>query len=163
MTRLLAIEEDARAIALLRGSEINARCLRGVVVEAASETRAEVILDDLAVVLGTPLVPRRERVVECLTTSDPADLLRGYALPEPVGIGSEVPPGRRCPDTASGACGDGDQPERVGTPITFVDGAAHDFFLHPRGCCSLARVAGPAGRWRSSPVAAGGTTGPDCA
>lgn len=127
--RLLALDDDARATALLKGVAVDGPRLWGVAVATASDTRAEVIVDDLAVVLGTPLLRQRDGVVECLTDSDPHRVLGEYALPEPVGVGTPVNPGSASL-TLRQARAAMETSRKVGALITFVDGAAHDFLLH---------------------------------
>ncbi|MFG2525178.1 PucR family transcriptional regulator [Streptomyces sp. NPDC048527] len=129
VARLLSTEDDARARAFLRGLNINAPTLWGVVVEAKSQTHAEVLLDDLAVVLGSPLLRVSERLVEGLATQDPKRLLQEYGLDTPVGIGTALPPGNAA-RTLRQARAALETSRRIGSLVGFVDGSAHDFLLH---------------------------------
>ncbi|MEV5006254.1 MULTISPECIES: PucR family transcriptional regulator ligand-binding domain-containing protein [unclassified Streptomyces] len=128
LARLLTLDDDTRARAFLRGLGISASTLWGVVVEATSQTHAEVLLDDLAVVLGTPLLRVHEGLVEGLATQDPERLLQEYGVDAPVGVGTAVSPAGAA-RTLRQARAALETSKRIGSLVGFVDGAAHEFLL----------------------------------
>ncbi|MEV0702261.1 PucR family transcriptional regulator ligand-binding domain-containing protein [Saccharopolyspora sp. NPDC050389] len=138
---LLSIDDDGRARALLKGLGVEARNLWGIAVEAKSDTHAEVLVDDLAVVLGTPLLRQRDRLVEGLATGEPKRILQEYGLDVPVGIGTAVSPGgaSRTMRQATSALATS---RRTGSMIEFVDGAAHEFLLNVADTDYLSAFAG---------------------
>lgn len=126
--RLLALSDEGGVRALIRGLGIESTELRGVAIEARDETHAQVLIDDLAVVLATPLVRNRGRVVECMTSLDPVRLLAEYGLEVPLGLGTSLAPhyAARSMRQANLAL---ETSRRVGVPIEYRDGAAHDFLI----------------------------------
>lgn len=93
--RLLTLTEPGSARTFLRSIGIDSGPLwGGVSIEARNETHAEVLVDDLAVVLAAPFVRHRHRIVECLATVDPPrQALADYGLRvPPTGIGTRGAP-----------------------------------------------------------------------
>ncbi len=128
LTRLLALTDRTAATALLRGLGVDAPALRGLRIEARDETHAEVLVDDLAAMFSAPLVGHRGRIVEALLPDDPLPALGDYGLQTPLGVGTSQPPhhAARSMRQASLAL---ETSRRVGAPIEYRDGAAHDFLL----------------------------------
>lgn len=126
--RLVTLTETGGARAFLRGLGIDSGALRGVAIEARNETHAEVLVDDLAMVLATPFIRYRHRVVECLATVDPRQALSDYGLDVPTGIGTSGAPehSARSIRQATMAL---ETSRRVGAPIEYVDGASHEFLI----------------------------------
>ncbi|WP_309082406.1 PucR family transcriptional regulator ligand-binding domain-containing protein [Zhihengliuella sp.] len=127
--RLVENDDAARARAVLKALGVDTQELWGVVVEAESATRAEVLLDDLAVVLGTPLLRLQGRRVEALAVNDPARALEDFGLEGPVGFGTPAIPAH-AGQTLRQAHAAMETSRRAGRPVLFTDGAAHDFLLH---------------------------------
>lgn len=127
--RLLTFTEPGSARTFLRGIGIDSGPLRGVSIEARNETHAEVLIDDLAVVLAAPFIRHRHRIVECLATVDPRRALADYGLDVPTGIGTQGAPehSARSIRQANVAL---ESSRRAGTPIEYVDGASHEFLIN---------------------------------
>lgn len=127
--RLLTHTESGGARTFLRSLGIEAGPLRGVAIEARNETHAEVLIDDLAVVLAAPFIRHRHRIVECLATVDPRQALADYGLDVPTGIGTPGAPehSARSMRQATLAL---ETSRRAGTPIEYVDGASHEFLIN---------------------------------
>jgi purine catabolism regulator len=125
---LLDVDDDEDAEALLRrlGAPPS---LRGLAIEGRDATHAEVLIDDLAAMFSTPFVRRRGRVVECLLQDDPLQRLDDYGLRVPIGVGTPMAP-RHAAATLRQAQFALDTSRRVGAPIEYRDGAAHDLLLH---------------------------------
>ncbi|WP_344802866.1 PucR family transcriptional regulator [Microlunatus ginsengisoli] len=128
LNRVLSLGDDAAVRARLRGVGMDPAELRGVAIEARTTTHAEVLVDDLVVVLGTPLIRQRERLVECLVGADPRRRLSEYGLNAPLGIGAAVAP-RHAARTMQQAGLALETSRRVGSPIEYVDGASHEFLI----------------------------------
>ncbi|MDS2173899.1 PucR family transcriptional regulator [Nesterenkonia sp. CL21] len=126
--RLLGMTTESGARSFLRSLGLGTPSLWGVVVGAATETQAEVVLDDLAVVLATPLLRHRGKTVECLAATDPVRLLRGYGFDGPVGVGTAAEPGRAAV-TMRQAAAAMETSRRTGGLISYVDGASHRFLM----------------------------------
>ena len=129
VTRLLSSSEEGRNRALLHSLGVDAMELWGVAVEARNETHAEVLVDDLALLLPTQLMRQEGRIVECLAVQDPRETLERLGLGVPLGIGTPVPPAQasRTMRQAHSAL---ETSRRAGAIISFVDGSAHDFLLN---------------------------------
>ena len=128
LNRVLSLGDEAATRARLRSIGVDFAELRGVAIEARTVTQAEVLVDDLVIVLGTPLIRQRERLVECLVGADPRRPLTEYGLDAPLGIGAAVPP-RHAARSLQQAGLALETSRRVGTPIEYVDGASHEFLI----------------------------------
>ena len=128
MNRVLTLGDELAARALFRSIGVDFAELRGVAIEARSATHAEVLVDDLVAVLGTPFIRHRDRLVECLVGADPRRALREYGLEVPLGVGVAVAPwhAARSMQQAGVAL---ETSRRLGTPIEYVDGASHEFLI----------------------------------
>lgn len=126
--RLLATSEEAAARALLRGLGVDAATLRALRIEARDETHAEVLVDDLAAMFSAPLIGHHGRVVEALLPDDPLPALADYGLGTPLGLGTPQPPHRAARSMRQATLAL-ETSRRVGAPIQYTDGAAHDFLL----------------------------------
>ncbi|WP_164233901.1 PucR family transcriptional regulator [Microbacterium hydrocarbonoxydans] len=127
-TRLLELDDDADATALLRAAGAPERTLRGLVVEARDETHAEVLIDDLAAMFSTAFVRHRGRIVECLVAGDPLATLADYGLHVPIGMGTAMAPQHAARSIRQARLAL-DTSRRLGTPMEYRDGAAHDLLL----------------------------------
>ena len=127
LRRLVGLGEGGSR-AYLRSIGVTDPELRGLAVEARNETHAEVLVDDLAALLSTRLIRHRGRVVECLVTLDPRQPLADYGLTVPIGVGTPVAPEHvaRSMRQAELAL---ETSRRIGTPIEYLDGAAHEFLI----------------------------------
>lgn len=134
LTRLIGLGDGGGARAYLRSLGATDPELRGLAIEARNETHAEVLIDDLAALLSTQLIRNRGRVVECFVKLDPRQTLADYGLDVPIGLGTPVAP-EHAARSMRQAVFALETSRRVGTPIEYVDGAAHEF---------LVRVANPA-------------------
>lgn len=128
IARLQDIDGDRRAAYFLRNLGVDWTLIRGVVVSTESELRAEVVVDDLAYILATPLIRQQGRVVECLVGTDPTSAVTEFGLPDAVGIGTAVSPGNSA-ITLRQATSAMETSRKAGTPINYVDGASHRFLL----------------------------------
>lgn len=128
LARVLALSDEGGIRAMLRGLGIDVAELRGLAIEARTETHAEVLVDDLAVILTAPLIRRRERIVECLVPFDPRQTLAEYGLDAPIGVGTPVAP-QHAARTMRQAALALETSRRVGAPIEYRDGTSHDFLL----------------------------------
>ena len=128
LARLLSLSEKSAATTLLRGLGIDAPSLRGLRIEARDETHAEVLVDDLAAMFSAPLVGHRGRLVEAMLPGDPLPALGDYGLQTPVGVGTAQPPHHAALSMRQAALAL-ETSRRVGAPIEYRDGAAHDFLL----------------------------------
>lgn len=128
-TRLLTLTEPGGARTFLRSIGIESGPLRGVSIEARNETHAEVLIDDLAVVLATPFIRHRHRIVDCLATVEPRQALADYGLDVPTGIGTRGAP-EHSARTIRQATLALETSRRAGTPIEYVDGASHEFLIN---------------------------------
>lgn len=128
LARVLALSEEGGARALLRRLGIEATEFRGLAIEARNETHAEVLVDDLAVILTTALVRHDGRIVECIVPVDPRQPLAEYGLDVPMGIGTSVA-AQHAARTMRQATLALETSRRVGAPIEYRDGTAHDFLL----------------------------------
>ncbi|WP_426301231.1 helix-turn-helix domain-containing protein [Arthrobacter sp. R-11] len=126
--RLLTLTEEGSARAFLRSFGIDSGALRGVAIEARNETHAEVLVDDLALVLAAPFIRHRHRIVECLATVEPRQALADYGLDVPTGIGTPGAPERSARSIRQAALAL-ETSRRVGAPIEYVDGASHEFLI----------------------------------
>lgn len=127
--RLLALSEEGGGVrALMRGLGVDVDDLRGIAVEARDETHAEVLVDDLALLLSTPFIRHRGRLVECLAATDPRPALAEIAPGSPTGIGTAVRP-QHAARTIRQAALALETSRRVGTPIEYIDGASHQFLI----------------------------------
>jgi purine catabolism regulator len=126
--RLLTLTQEGGARAFLRSLGIDSGALRGVAIEARNETHAEVLVDDLAMVLAAPFIRHRHRVVECLSTVDPRQALSDYGLDVPTGIGTSGAPEHSARSMRQAALAL-ETSRRVGTPIEYLDGASHEFLI----------------------------------
>lgn len=128
LNRVLALGDEGGVRALLRGIGVDFAGVRGLAIEARNATHAEVLLDDLVAVLGTPLIRQRDRLVECLVGTDPRRALAEYGLDAPVGVGTAVAPhhAARTMQQAGLAL---ETSRRLGAPIEYLDGAAHEFLI----------------------------------
>ena len=128
LARLLAQDDETKAVSQLKALSITTDQLRAVTIEARSEPEAEEILADLTISLGTPFVRRRARVVEAIVTDDPREVLSGFAAGVPIGLGTAVRPGlvARSMRQAQSALATS---RRTGVIVEYVDGAAHSFLL----------------------------------
>ena len=128
LARILSIDDEAKATAQLKAFGIRADELRAVAIQAPSDQRAEEILADLTVSLGTPFVRRRDRVVEVVALGDPRVVVAGYRFDVPIGIGTAVRPGLagRSMRQAHSALATS---QHTGSIVEYVDGAAHEFLL----------------------------------
>lgn len=126
--RLLTLSEEGSARAFIRSLGIDSGELRGVAIEARNETHAEVLVDDLAMVLAAPFIRHRHRIVECLTAGDPRQALSDYGLDVPTGIGTSGAPEHSARTMRQAALAL-ETSRRVGTPIEYVDGASHEFLI----------------------------------
>jgi purine catabolism regulator len=127
--RLLTLTEPGGARTFLRSLGIDPGALRGVAIEARNETHAEVLIDDLAVVLAAPFIRHRHRVVECLATVDPRQALADYGLDVPTGIGTSGAPEHSVRSIRQATLAL-ETSRRAGTPIEYVDGASHEFLIN---------------------------------
>lgn len=127
--RLLTLTEPGSARTFLRSLGIEGGPLRGVAIEARNETHAEVLIDDLAVVLAAPFVRHRHRLVECLATVDPRQALADYGLDVPTGIGTRGAPEHSARSIRQATLAL-ETSRRAGTPIEYVDGASHEFLIN---------------------------------
>lgn len=130
---VLDLGDEGGARAYLRGIGIEVDELRGVAIEARNETHAEVLVDDLAAILTTSLIRQRETTVEFLVFSDPRQTLADYGIDVPMGVGTPVAP-RHAARSMRQALLALETSRRIGAPIEYRDGSAHDF---------LVRVASP--------------------
>lgn len=128
LNRVLGLNDELAARALLRGIGVDFTELRGVAIEARSATHAEVLVDDLVAVLGTPLIRHRERLVECLVGADPRRALAEYGLEAPLGIGVAVAPWHAAQSMQQAGLAL-QTSRRLGAPIEYVDGASHEFLI----------------------------------
>lgn len=126
--RLLSISDEARAQAFLRGMGVDPTELWGVAVDGGSEINAEVLVDDLAVVLSTPLLRINGSVVECLSARDPQSALHDFGLTSPIGIGTPASAGHAARTMRQATLALATS-RRVGAPIQYVDGSAHEFLI----------------------------------
>ncbi len=126
--RLLRISDEGGGRAMIRGLGIDSNELRGLAIEARNETHAQVLIDDLAVVLSTALIRNRDRIVECLVALDPRRPLAEYGLDVPIGLGTSLAPQYAARSMRQAALAL-ETSRRVGAPIEFRDGAAHDFLI----------------------------------
>lgn len=126
--RVLTLSDEGGARAVLRGIGVDAAELRGVSIEGRNEVHAEVLVDDLAAILATPLIRHRGRIVECLVTADPRRALAEYGLDAPMGVGTSNAPQHAARSMRQARIAL-DTSRRVGTPIEYVDGASHEFLL----------------------------------
>lgn len=127
--RLLTFTEPGSARTFLRSIGIDSGPLRGVSIEARNETHAEVLIDDLAVVLAAPFIRHRHRIVECLATVDPRQALADYGLDVPTGIGTRGAPEHSARSIRQATLAL-ETSRRAGTPIEYVDGASHEFLIN---------------------------------
>ncbi|MFJ5958440.1 helix-turn-helix domain-containing protein [Paenarthrobacter sp. NPDC092416] len=127
--RLLTLTETGSARTFLRSIGIDSGPLRGVSIEARNETHAEVLIDDLAVVLATPFIRHRHRIVECLATVEPRQALADYGLDAPTGIGTGGAPEHSARSIRQATLAL-ETSRRAGTPIEYVDGASHEFLIN---------------------------------
>ncbi|MGF4045133.1 helix-turn-helix domain-containing protein [Paenarthrobacter nitroguajacolicus] len=127
--RLLTLTEPGSARTFLRSIGIDSGPLWGVSIEARNETHAEVLVDDLAVVLAAPFVRHRHRIVECLATVDPRQALADYGLRVPTGIGTRGAPEHSARSIRQATLAL-ETSRRAGTPIEYVDGASHEFLIN---------------------------------
>ncbi|MCP2046672.1 UNVERIFIED_ORG: purine catabolism regulator [Paenarthrobacter nicotinovorans] len=127
--RLLTLTEPGSARTFLRSIGMDSGTLRGVSIEARNETHAEVLVDDLAVVLAAPFIRHRHRIVECLATVDPRQALADYGLDVPTGIGTRGAPEHSARSIRQAALAL-EASRRAGTPIEYVDGASHEFLIN---------------------------------
>jgi purine catabolism regulator len=127
--RLLTLTEPGSARTFLRSLGIEGGPLRGVAIEARNETHAEVLIDDLAVVLAAPFIRHRHRTVECLATVDPRQALADYGLDVPTGIGTLGAPEHSARSIRQATLAL-ETSRRAGTPIEYVDGASHEFLIN---------------------------------
>lgn len=125
---VLGLGDDGGARAYLRRIGVDVDELRGLAIEARNETHAEVLVDDLAAILTTTLIRHRERTVECLVFSDPRQTLAEYGLDVPMGVGTPVDP-RHAARSMRQAALALETSRRVGSPIEYRDGSAHDFLM----------------------------------
>lgn len=128
LKRVLELGDAGGVRAYLRGIGSGTDELRGLVIEARDETHAEVLVDDLAVILATALIRHRGRIVECLVPIDPRQPLVDYGLEVPIGIGTPVPP-EHVSRSMRQAVSALETSRRLGTPIEYLDGAAHEFLI----------------------------------
>jgi purine catabolism regulator len=126
--RVLLLSDEGGGRAMLRGLGIHATQLRALAIEARNETHSQVLVDDLAVMLTTPLIRYRGRIVECLVTADPRQTLAEYGLDVPLGLGTPLAP-QHAARTMRQATLALETSRRVGAPIEYRDGAAHDFLI----------------------------------
>lgn len=126
--RLLALTEEGSARAFFRGLGIDPSALRGVAIEARNETHAEVLVDDLSMVLAAPFIRHRHRIVECLAAVEPRQALLDYGLDVPTGIGTSGAPEHAARSMRQAALAL-ETSRRVGAPIEYVDGASHEFLI----------------------------------
>lgn len=126
--RLLELDDESEAATLIRALGVEATALRGLAIEARDVTHAEVLVDDLAAIFSTPFVRRRARIVECLVTDDPRQTLLEYGLQTPIGVGTSLAP-QHVARTIRQARLALDTSQKVGAPIEYRDGAAHDLLL----------------------------------
>lgn len=128
LTRILSVENDARADSHLRALGITAATLQAIAIRAGSDAESEEVLADLTIALGTGLVRRRGVVVEALATSDPRAALASLELTIPVGIGAPAAPGlaARSMRQAHSALATS---ARTGAIVEYVDGRCHDLLL----------------------------------
>lgn len=126
--KVLALSDAGGARAILRSSGVELAELRGVVIAARNETHAEVLIDDLAAILATPLIRNRGSVVECLVGADPRRALAEYGLDVPMGVGTSVAPEHAARSMRQARLAL-ETSRRVGTPIEYLDGASHEFLI----------------------------------
>lgn len=126
--KVLDLEDTGGTRAYLRSIGIDADELRGLSIEARNETHAEVLVDDLAAILGARLIRNRERVVECLVTSDPQQSLADYGLDIPIGVGTPVAPEHAARSLRQSTLAL-ETSRRIGTPISYLAGASHTFLI----------------------------------
>lgn len=128
MTRLVELADKGGARAYLRSLGVTDSALRGLAVEAKNDTHAEVLVDDLSVLLNTSLIRQQGKLVECLTVDDPRRALSEYGLSSAVGIGTLLAPehvGRTLRQAKLAL----ETSRRVDSPIEYLDGAAHEFLI----------------------------------
>lgn len=126
--RVLDLGDEGGARAYLRGLGIEIDELMGVAISARNETHAEVLVDDLAAILTTSLIRQRGTTVECLVSSDPRQTLADYGIDVPMGIGTSVAP-RYAPRSMRQALLALETSRRIGAPIEYRDGSAHEFLI----------------------------------
>ncbi|MFT4214338.1 MAG: helix-turn-helix domain-containing protein [Microbacterium sp.] len=126
--RVLAFGDEGRVRILLRRNGIDSSELRGLVIEARSETHAEVLVDDLAALLSAPLIRHNGRIVECLVHADPRQALTEYGLDVPIGVGTAAAL-QHAARTVHQATLALEASRRVGAPIEYRDGASHDLLI----------------------------------
>lgn len=126
--KVLEFEESGGTRAYLRSIGIDAGEFRGLALEARSETHAEVLVDDLAAILGTRLIRNRGRTVDCLVASDPLQRLADYGLDIPIGVGTPVSPEQAARSMREAALAL-ETSRRLGTPIAYLAGASHEFLI----------------------------------
>ncbi len=128
LARLLAAEDDVRAVAMLRSLGLDCETLRGIAIEASTEEQAEEILADLAIALDTGLVRRKDRLIEGVAIRDPRSTIAAFGLAVPIGLGQSVSPGlvARSMRQAHSALATS---RRTGSLVEYVDGASHELLL----------------------------------
>jgi Sugar diacid utilization regulator len=129
VARLLSAEDEGQARALLQSLGVESRTVWGVAIEADSDTRAEVLVEDLAVVLATPLIRQSGRIVECIALERPTAALQHRGLGVPVGIGMGVSPGKAARSILQATWALATS-RRTRAAAEFVDGASHEFLLN---------------------------------
>lgn len=126
--KILDLEDSGGTRAYLRSIGIVAEELRGLSIEARTETHAEVLVDDLAVLLGTPLIRNRKRIVECLVTTDPQQPLADYGLDAPTGFGTPVAAEHAARSLRQAALAL-ETSRRIGAAVEYLAGASHEFLI----------------------------------